>query len=124
MLTKQKVEEIVSIYQESWEKKDTSKILTIFTENAIYQEKALGKPLRGISEIMKYWDERVVQGQNNIDFKVNTIYIDGNTAIVEWDVKFDDLVRKVRKHLKEVAILKIHNGKISSFHEYWDSEVL
>ena len=122
MLEKQKIEEIISIYKEAWEKKDTSKILTIFSENAIYYEKMHEKPFRGFSEIKRYWDTRVVQGQNNIDFKLNTIYIDRDIAIVEWDVKFDDLERKVRKHLKEIAVLTIYDGKISSFREYWDSK--
>ena len=122
MLEKQKVEEIISIYKEAWEKKDTSKVLTIFSKNAIYYERMLEKPFRGYSEIKRYWDERVVQGQNNIDFKLSAIYVDKDTAIVEWDVKFDDLQRKVRKHLKEIAVLKIYDGKISSFCEYWDSK--
>jgi len=122
MLEKQKVKEIISIYKEAWEKKDTSKVLTIFSKNAIYHERMLEKPFQGYSEIKKYWDERVVQGQNNIDFKLSAIYVDKDTAIVEWDVKFDDLVRKVRKHLKEIAVLTIYDGKISSFREYWDSK--
>ena len=124
MLTKLEVINIMSIYKYSWEKKDTSKIPAIFHETATYQEKVLGLPMQGLSEIMQYWDEKVVQGQNNINFGLDEIYIDGNTAIVEWDVKFDDLIRKVRKHLKEIAVLKISEGKILSFHEYWDSKVI
>lgn len=124
MLTELEVKKIIATYQESWEKKDTSKIPNIFTENATYREKAFGMPLQGLSEIIRYWDEKVVQAQDNINFELNAIYIDGTTAIAEWDVKFDDLARKVRKHLKEIAVLKINNGKISSLHEYWDSEVI
>jgi ketosteroid isomerase-like protein len=124
MLTKLEVKKIISVYQASWEKKDTSQIPKIFTENATYKEKALGIALQGLDEIMRYWDQKVVQGQDNINFELNTIYIDRNTAIVEWEVKFDDLVSSVRKHLKEIAVLKINKGKISSFHEYWDSKVI
>jgi hypothetical protein len=50
------------------------------------------------------------------------LYLDGNTAIVEWEAEFDDLVHKVRKRIREVAILVFEDRLIASLREYWSSE--
>ena len=50
------------------------------------------------------------------------LYLDENTAIVEWETEFDDLVQKVRKRIREVAILVFEGRLIASLREYWSSE--
>jgi len=52
------------------------------------------------------------------------LYLDGNTAIAEWDAEFDDLAQGVRKHMIEVAILEFEGKLVGSLREYWSSEVL
>ena len=51
------------------------------------------------------------------------LYLDGNTAIAEWDAEFDDLTQGVRKHMIEVAILEFEGKLVGSLREYWSSEV-
>ena len=80
------------------------------------------KPYRGHKEIRRYWQKKVVGEQSRIRFNLKSLYVDGNTAVAEWEATFDDTKKKVRTNLKEIAVLKIKNGKIQSLREYWHSK--
>ena len=122
MLTKNEAKKILEIYGKAWETQDSDLILTIFTKNAVYHERAFEKPFAGHSGIRKYWQTKVVKEQSNIQFKLLDFWIDGDTLIAEWDVKFFEISKNEKKHIKEVAIMKIKNGKIVSDREYWHSK--
>lgn len=77
--------------------------------------------MQGHDGITAYWNEKVVEQQANIDFKLMNVYVDGQTAIAEWEARFDDLVMKKRWYMKEIAVLKFRGGKIASLHEYWST---
>jgi ketosteroid isomerase-like protein len=114
----------LDVYKTAWEEQDSELILTIFTEDAIYHERVLQEPIRGHEGIAAYWQEKVVKGQGRISFTLLNTYIEGATGIAEWEVYFDDVVQRRRKHMKEVAILEFADGKIASLREYWASEVI
>jgi hypothetical protein len=44
--------------------------------------------------------------QANIEAELLDLYLDGTTAIAEWEARFDDLVAGCRKRMREVAILE------------------
>jgi len=121
-LTKGHVEEIVSIYIKAWEQQDPDLITTIFTESATYHERVLEEKIPDREGIRSYWQTKVVESQANIKCKVLSLYLDGDTAIVEWEAHFDDVVRETRKRMREVAILVFEDGLIASLREYWASE--
>ena len=114
----------LDVYKTAWEEQDSELILTIFTEDAIYHERALREPIRGHEGIAAYWQEKVVKGQGRISFTLLNTYVEGSTGIAEWEVYFDDVVQRQRKHMKEIAILEFVDGKIASLREYWASEVI
>ena len=62
----------------------------------------------------------MVAEEANISVRLLALYLDGDTAIAEWEAEFDFL--GVPKHMKEVAILEFENGLISSLREYWTTE--
>jgi hypothetical protein len=64
----------------------------------------------------------VVESQSDIKCDLLNLYLDGNTAIVEWVAQFDDLTQKVRKRIREVAILVFEDRLIANLREYWSSE--
>jgi hypothetical protein len=35
----------------------------------------------------------------------NPQYLDGDTAIAEWEAEFDEVIEGVRKHMKDIAVL-------------------
>ncbi len=122
MINKTLVRDLMKVYKEAWEEQDSKKILTIFTKDATYHERLHEKPFRGHREIKKYWEDKVVVEQDKIKFKLKKIYIDGNTAITEWEATFRDKKKGENTHIKEIAVLEIKNGKIKFLREYWHSK--
>jgi uncharacterized protein (TIGR02246 family) len=118
------VRDIIDTYVKAWQQQDPDLIVTIFTEDATYHERVLGAPIRTRAGIHRYWREKVVANQARIECRVLGLYVDGETAIVEWDARFDDKEAGARKRIREVAILEFAGELIASLREYWASEVL
>lgn len=122
MTSKALVKSLLKTYKEAWEKRDPDKILTIFAKDAAYHERLHERPFRGHKAIRKYWISKVVGEQKDIKFKLKKVYTDGNNAVAEWEARFYDKKKRRRTHLKEIAVLRIKNGKIASLHEYWHAK--
>jgi hypothetical protein len=123
-LTEEAVREIIDLYIQAWVKQDPDLIVSIFTESATYHERVFEDPIREREGIRNYWATKVVKSQQNISCILLNLYLDGTTAIAEWEAEFDDLPQGVRKRMREVAILEFEGGLISSLREYWSSKVL
>lgn len=124
MLTKQDVREVISVYIEAWQEQNPRLITTIFTPDATYHERVMSDPIPDRDAIRRYWETKVAGAQANISCRLVNLYLDGDTAIAEWDAEFDDLAQGVRKHMKEIAVLKFRGRRISSLREYWSSETV
>lgn len=123
-LTKQDVREVLDVYIRAWEQQDPDLIVTIFTESALYHERVLGDPIPNRDAIRAYWETKVVLSQANISCRLLRLYLDGRTAIAEWQAEFDDLEQGVRKRMREIAVLEFEGPLIASLREYWASEHL
>ena len=124
MVDAKTVRRVLNLYGKAWVTQDPELILTIFTENAVYNERILKKPMIGHAQIKKYWHDKVVAGQKDIKFKLLHTWVDGNTAIAEWQADFYRTDQRVKLSMREVAILTFRGDKISSLREYWHSEEL
>jgi ketosteroid isomerase-like protein len=113
--------DLVRRYGEAWTSQDADSLGSIFTSDAIYQERAFDRPLRGLAEIRQYWERKVRDQQASIQFRILSLHGGGGTGVAEWEAEFDDLVQGVRKQMREVAILELSDGKIASLREYWSS---
>ncbi len=122
MVGRKTVEEIIEKYKNAWENRDPDAILEIFTEDATYHERILEKPFVGHSEIKGYWIEKVVGEQEDIHFTLLALYIDGDTAVSEWEADFFDKKDRCKKYMKGIMILEIKNKKIASLREYWKAK--
>ena len=123
-LDRDHVRRTVDTYVAAWQQQDPDLIVTIFAEDATYHERVLKAPIRTRSGIRRYWQEKVVTNQARIECRVLSLYLDGDTAIAEWEAQFDDKEDGVRKRMREVAILEFRDGLIASLREYWASEVV
>jgi hypothetical protein len=121
-LTSQDVQDVVDTYIRAWVEKDPDLIVTIFTDGATYHERVLKAPIEKREGIRQYWQTKVVESQDRIACRLLSLFLDGNTAIVEWEAEFDDLPQSVRKRMREVAILVFEGRLIASLREYWSSE--
>lgn len=123
-LTKQDVREVLDVYVRAWEGQDPDLIVTIFTEDATYHERVLQAPIPDREAIRRYWETKVVAAQANIKCEVLNVYLDGDTAIAEWEAEFDDLAQGVRKRMLEIAVLDFRGKQIAALREYWSSETV
>lgn len=123
-LTREHVLGVVDTYIRAWTTKDPDLIVSIFTETGTYHERVLEEPIRNSDGIRKYWETKVIGAQDRITCKMLSLYLDGNTAIVEWEAEFDDLAMGVRKHMQEIAVLEFDGPLIASLREYWSSKAL
>jgi SnoaL-like domain len=122
MLTKQEVRDVLDIYIRAWTEQDPDLIATIFTDKASYHERVLEAPIVSRDGIRAYWQAKVVESQANIKCELLNLYLDGVTAIAEWEAEFDDQTQKVRKRMREVAIIVFDGQLIESLREYWTSQ--
>lgn len=123
-LTKQEVRDVLDVYMRAWTEQDPDLITTIFTDNASYHERVLEAPILGREGIRAYWQTKVVESQANIKCELLNLYLDGATAIAEWEAEFDDVAQNVRKRMREVALIVFDGHLIESLREYWSSEVV
>jgi ketosteroid isomerase-like protein len=121
-LTREAVRDVLAVYIEAWETQDPDLIVTIFNPDASYWERVLEAPIPNREAIKEYWESKVVKDQANISCELLAVYLDGDTAIAEWEAEFDDVVQGVRKRMKEIAVLDFRDGLISALREYWSSE--
>jgi SnoaL-like domain len=121
-LAKHQVRNLIDTYIRAWITQDPDLIVTIFSPTATYHERVLQAPIRNESGIREYWRSKVVNAQANIQVELLNLYLDGATAIAEWEARFDDLVEGHRKRMREVAIMELDGDRIASLREYWASE--
>jgi hypothetical protein len=128
-ISRQYVQRVIDTYIEAWQTRNPDLICTIFTEHAAYHERVLDDAILGRDGIRDYWQAKVVEGQANIRCRPLSLYLDGSTAIVEWQARFDDLAQGVRKHMREIAVLEFAyvgagGYRICALREYWSSEAV
>lgn len=121
-LSAEHVRSVIDTYIRAWETQDPDLIVTIFTDAATYHERVLEAPIENHQGIRSYWQTKVVESQARITCRLLALYLDGDTAIAEWEAEFDDLPGKVRKQMREVAILDFDGPRIARLREYWASE--
>lgn len=121
-LTREDVREVIAVYIRAWETQDPDLIVTIFTPAATYHERVLSDPIPDREAIRAYWETKVAGAQANIKCELLSLYLDGDTAIAEWEAEFDDLAKGVRKRMREIAVLEFEGRLIASLREYWASE--
>lgn len=123
-LTRADVRSVIDTYLRAWTSQDPDLIVSVFTPAATYHERAFEQPIRDQSGIRQYWQTKVVKEQANIAARLLSLYLDGSTAIAEWEAEFDDLVAGGRKRMREVAILEFDGDRIARLREYWASQRL
>lgn len=121
-LTKDDVREVLDVYIKAWQTQDPDLIVSIFTPSATYHERVMEQPIPDREAIRAYWETKVVGSQANITCRLLNLYLDGDTAVAEWEAEFDDVAQGVRKRMKEIAVLVFEGHRIASLREYWASE--
>ncbi len=117
-MTREEVKKLIEVYGKAWETQDPELITTIFTDDATYHDPREPEN-SGIDAIKEYWVYKVVGEQKDIHFHLRNLWIDGTTAIAEWDADFIDTKRNLKIAMSEVAIFEMRDGLFSSLREYY-----
>ena len=120
-MTKDEAAALLEIYGKAWVTRDADLIVTIFTEDATYHDPREPENA-GREAIRAYWTDKVINGQKDISFDLNNVWIDSDTVIAEWHAEFTNIKRGLRIKMDEVAIFATRDGKFSSLREYYQSE--
>jgi len=120
----------VEEYGKAWTTQDPIRIGKIFTEDAIYVERAFDRKatFRGREEIVKYWKYQICGKQSNILFRhVESEMVrdaDRPIAVVKWLAEFDNFrenrAGKGEKKVRfcQMAKITFEGTKISYLEEY------
>lgn len=119
-MTKEKALELLYIYGKAWETRDPELIITIFTEEATYNDPKEPENI-GRDAIKEYWKYKVIGEQENIKFNLKHVWVDGDTVLAEWHATFNDIKRNLFIEMDEVAIFTVKDDKFSSLREYYKS---
>mgnify|MGYP003424671799 FL=1 len=119
-MTKEEAIKLIEIYGRAWETRDPELIITLFTEEATYNDPKEPENI-GRDAIKKYWETKVIGEQEDIKFKLLHVWVDGETVIAEWFATFKDIKRNLYIEMTEVAIFAVKEGKSSSLREYYKS---
>lgn len=117
-MTKDEATALLHTYGEAWVTRDPELIVTIFTEDATYNDPKEPENV-GRDAIRNYWVSKVVGEQKDISFHLRHVWVDGDTVIAEWDAEFTDTKRDLRIKMTEVAIFTAQDGKFSALREYY-----
>jgi len=117
-MTKETATKLLNIYGEAWVTRDPDLIVSIFTDDATYNDPHEPENV-GIEAIRAYWVSKVVEGQKDISFNLRNIWVEGETVIAEWDAEFTDIKRNLNIKIIGVIILTIKGEKFSSLREYY-----
>lgn len=107
-------------YFEVWKHQQTQHLKDIFSENAIYIERAFEEPQIGIDEIEAYWREKV-EPQQNIVIDTQAVAYNQDNTFIEWTASFSTDEKK-ETNLHGVMILEYDRSSetITQLREYFD----
>jgi len=117
-MTREEAVELITIYGKAWETRDPELIVTIFTEDATYDDPKEPENI-GQDAIKEYWITKVIGEQSDIKFEIKHVWVDGDTVIAEWHATFKDTKRNLFIDMTEVAIFTVKDRKFSSLREYY-----
>lgn len=117
-MTREQALELITIYGKAWETRDPELIVSIFTEDATYDDPREPENI-GRDAIKEYWITKVIGEQSDIKFEIKNIWLDGGVVIGEWHATFKDTKRNLFIDMTEVAIFTVKDGKFSSLREYY-----
>ncbi|MCE9643987.1 nuclear transport factor 2 family protein [Candidatus Parcubacteria bacterium] len=119
-MTRERAIELLNTYGKAWEEQDDDLILTVFTEDATYDDPKEPKNF-GHEEIRNYWITKVQGEQKDIHFTLLNTWVDGDTVLAEWKANFTDVPRSLQIEMHEVAIFSVRDDKFASLREYYKS---
>src|SRR5829696_3681088 len=107
---------------------DADRLLALYTDDALWEEVAIGLAASGHDEIRAHLD-RLFTAVPDITFDVSSGFVAGDRALVEWTVSgiystdFPGLPPAAGQpfSFRGASVFELADGKIRHYTEYWDA---
>lgn len=107
-------------YALAWKALDAPAASALYAKDATYQEDPFEAPLRGETQIRKYWDD-VAREQRDVSVIYEVLGSCGGLSIVHWHASFARVPSGQRVELDGAAEVWLDRaGKCIRFREWWD----
>lgn len=106
------LKELTEKYIEAFNNKDLDKCVQLFTDDFALEDPVV-KRVEGKKEVLKTI-KGIFDSCSTLDFNAKNIYQDGNTTIIEFTLKLDDIV------LSGTDIIEWENNKMKELRAYLD----
>jgi len=107
---------------------DADRLLALYTDDALWEEVAIGLAAHGQDEIRAHLD-RLYTAVPDFTVDVTNGFVSGDQAVVEWVISgtytsdFPGLPPAAGQHfsLRGDSVFELTDGKIRRYTEYWDA---
>lgn len=112
-------ERLLSGYAAAWSSNDVEKLAAYFTDDAIYEDVALGEVHRGKPAIMAF-ARGTFDALPGFTMKPQSLVVGNESAAFEWIMS--GTFRKTGKSfsVRGVSVMQFENGKIRRNSDYWN----
>src|SRR5918993_1489405 len=107
---------------------DADRLLALYTDDALWEEVAIGLAAHGHDEIRAHLD-RLYTAVPDFTVDVTNGFVAGDQAVVEWEISgtyssdFPGLPPATGQHfsIRGASVFELADGKIRHYTEYWDA---
>ena len=98
-MTELDVQRWLAEYGRAWVDGDPDRVITLFTDTAVYRVTPFANPMKGRRAIRKYWQEGAADAQENVVFSAQVWAVVDEIAIAGWQASFTRKASGVRVEL-------------------------
>jgi steroid delta-isomerase-like uncharacterized protein len=120
-------ERVLEAWAMAWSSHDTEKVLSLFTDDCVYEDVTFGAISRGKEELRTFVDG-VFAGIPDLKVDLTTHFAAGTWAGMEWVMSgthkgdFPGMPATGKRFsIRGVTILELQAGKIRRNSDYWDA---
>ena len=122
-LSASQAKKFLATYKEAWETHNPELASQLFTRDAEYRADTFSKPIVGREGICHYWHS-ASRGQEEIHFKVHSMFRTGYTLTAEWSCLYRHRRTAERRELKGSLFAEFYGAQVRNFRAYWERRTL
>ncbi|MFG1901144.1 YybH family protein [Micromonospora carbonacea] len=110
------VDDWLAAYERAWRTPGTDPLVTIFTEDASYQQGPYWTSVVGLPAIARMWEKQRMGPDEVFEMTRGIVAVDGDTAVSRHEVRYGDPVGQEYRDLWVVRFAD--DGRCRSFEEW------
>ena len=116
--------EWLTSYAQAWSVRDSLRIASLFSDDAIFQETPFADPLHGRPAIRTFW-ENAITDQSEVDLGFEVLSVTPNMGIAQWWASYTLISTADVVKVDGIAVIGLSTHNVcTSFHQWWHSVVI